>query len=80
MRIEPVASVLLPCFKRIFAPEIDSDVLAVKVNVALPWTIDHLKLGVYQDGGRQLARFSQDGQNYDTVGYSQRFRCFSCKS
>ncbi|TKW75090.1 MAG: DNA-binding protein, partial [Staphylococcus hominis] len=40
-------------------------------NMAKNTTIDHLKLGVYQDGGRQLARFSQDGQNYDTVGYSQ---------
>ena len=40
-------------------------------NMAKNTTIDRLKLGVYQDGGRQLARFSQDGQNYDTVGYSQ---------
>ena len=40
-------------------------------NMAKNTTIDHLKLGIYQDGGRQLASFSQDGQNYDTVGYSQ---------
>lgn len=40
-------------------------------NMAKNTTIDHLKLSVYQDGGRQLARFSQDGQTYDTVGYSQ---------
>lgn len=34
-------------------------------------TIENLKLGIYQEGGKQLASFSQDGQNYDTVGYSQ---------
>ncbi|GGG98477.1 DNA-binding protein [Staphylococcus pragensis] len=34
-------------------------------------TLNHLKLSIYQDGGMQLASFTQDGKNYDDPGYSQ---------
>ena len=34
-------------------------------------TLDQLKLSIYQNGGTQLASFTQDGKNYDDIGYSQ---------
>lgn len=33
-------------------------------------TLDNLKLGIYQDGGKQIGSFSLDGQSYSDVGYS----------
>ncbi|MCJ1655385.1 DNA-binding protein [Staphylococcus sp. NRL 16/872] len=40
-------------------------------NMEQSKTLNQLKLSIYQDGGTQLASFTQDGKNYDNLGYSQ---------
>lgn len=40
-------------------------------NMEQSKTLDQLKLSIYQNGGAQLASFTQDGKNYEDIGYSQ---------
>ena len=32
-------------------------------------SLDNLKLGIYQDGGKQIGQFSTDGKSYSNIGY-----------